>query len=132
MKQFRFSMKDHMDAAAAICGIEGWQGYRWTICDGGGAIVKGCVPSGTYTRGPRKGSPKFRPAAPNTERTVIVADLHMVKVAAEYETTGKCWDCKGSGQTFAGWSAAEGVRHRQCTRCNGTGKSDLLVGGCDE
>lgn len=116
---YRFSMRDHMDTAAAMVALEGWEAYRWEVCEGG-ALVNGCVPSGVYTRGPNKGHPKFRQATPGTERRVVVADAHMADVATRYEATGKCWNCKGSGQAWNGWSRETGVRYCTCPRCNGT------------
>ena len=115
------SISDVIDLAERKSGIEGWRGYRWTAADGGGSIVRGCVPSGMYSRGPRKGLPKFRPAVPNTERTVVVTDDEMQAVAVEYERGGKCWHCKGTGKTLSRVHVTEGTTYRDCRRCGGTG-----------
>lgn len=116
------SIRDVLDLAEQKSGIEGWKGYRWwTLADGGGSIVCGCVPSGVYSRGPRKGQPKYRPATPGTERTVIVSDDELHAAAAEFEQAGKCWHCKGAGKTIAQIHVTEGTTYRNCARCNGTG-----------
>ena len=56
------------------------------------------------------------------DEKVVVSDSEMNAFAQEYErTTGKCWNCKGSGQAFAGWSKDEGTKTRPCERCQATG-----------
>jgi hypothetical protein len=118
---YRFSMRDAMDLAAKKTGVAGWCAYQWEAV-GDDNIVRGCVPLGTYTRGPRKGHPKFKPAMPGSERTIVVAKIELERHAAEYEETeGKCWDCKGEGKELAGWSVEEGNKYRTCTRCKGNG-----------
>lgn len=119
--EYSHSIRDVMDAASQRTGIDGWQGYRWQSVEGG-SIVHGCVPSGVYSRGPRKGEPKFRPAMPGTERTVIVTDADLDKIAAAYENdNGKCWHCKGTGKTIARLHVTEGATYRDCSRCRGAG-----------
>lgn len=119
-RPFNFSIRDAFDAASSVVGIAGWEGHSWRAVEGG-SIVTGCVPSGVYTRGPRKGHPKFSPAMPGTKREVVVTVAQLDAIARDYEANGgKCWDCKGSGQTWAGWSAADGTKHRTCARCNGS------------
>ena len=118
---YRFSMADAFDIAREVVGMEGWEPYRWQLTDGDGQIVNGCKPSGYYTRGERKGQPKFRPATPGTERTVAISKRDLEARAAAYEAeTGKCWDCKGEGQECAGWSRDTGIKYRACSRCNGS------------
>lgn len=121
MRPYRFSMGDAFDLAKTIVGMDGWEPYRWQLADGDGHIVNGCKPSGYYTRGERKGQPKFRPATPGTERMVAISKRDLEARAAAYEAeTGKCWDCKGEGQTWAGWSSEAGHKHRTCARCEGS------------
>jgi DnaJ-class molecular chaperone len=43
----------------------------------------------------------------------------------KYESSGLCWNCKSTGQTWAGWSVSEGAKYRPCSRCSGTGKAAL-------
>lgn len=120
MGAYRFSIRDHFDAATKMTGIEGWQAHTWSACVGG-SIVKGCVPSGIYRSGPRKGHPKFKPGVAGTDRQVIVSEAQLAANAAEYEKSGKCWDCKGERQTWCGWSKDKGHSYRDCTRCGATG-----------
>lgn len=115
----KFSISDCMEAAEAKVGIDGWKAYRWEDCDGD-SIVTGDVPDGVYRSGPRKGRPRFK----GPGRRVIVTKAELQAKAAVYETeTGKCWDCKGTGQVWAGWSKADGTRYRDCPRCNATGNA---------
>lgn len=120
--QFRHSMNDVMQLAAAKVGIDGWEAYQWEAADAGGSVLRGCVPSGIYTRGPRKGQPKFRPPTPGTERMVVVIRDELNTAAARYENaTVKCWDCKGEGKEIASISIRTGTTYRTCQRCKGTG-----------
>lgn len=116
----RTSFQDVADVAADAAGIEGWSVYLVEHVTGGW-LAKGCVPNGVYQRGPKKGRPRYGDPVEGTRRTVVVSDEQMRAAAAAYESSGQCWDCKGSGEVFAGWSAAAGVSKRPCTRCNGTG-----------
>lgn len=119
---YRHSIRDVMDLAAKKTGIEGWQAYRWSAVEGGD-IVRGCVPCGVYSRGPRKGLPKWRPATPGTEREVVVVRSELDAAAETYEREEcKCWHCKGEGKTVSRVSVIDGTSYRECCRCSGTGK----------
>ena len=113
-----FSIRDIMGAAEAKAGIDGWRAYSWERC-GEDSIVTGDIPAGVYKSGKRKGKPKFK----GPGRKVIVTRAELQAKATVYEAeTGKSWDCKGTGQTWAGWSKTEGTRYRECQRCGGTGE----------
>jgi hypothetical protein len=114
-----FSINDCMEAAEAKVGIEGWKAYQWEDCDDD-SIVTGSVPDGVYSKGPRKGKPRFV----GKGKRVIITRVELEARAIAYEAeTGKCWDCKGTGQTWAGWSRTEGTKYRECQRCAGTGEA---------
>lgn len=116
-----FTIKDCFDFAIPAAGIEGWLPVQWQLAEGG-YIVNGCVPSGTFVRGPRKGQPKFRPGTPGTHRTIILTEEQLTARAVAYEAAGdKCWNCKGEGRVAWGWSETEGTTHRPCSRCSGSG-----------
>lgn len=86
------------------------------------AQVTGAAPVGIYSRGPRKGQPKW-PAAKDCQVFQFTPDqLEQVKLTWEAET-GHCFQCGGSGQERFGWSKAEGSRYRKCGRCSGTGEA---------
>lgn len=54
-------------------------------------------------------------------RAIVLPDAELEAFAAEYErTTGKCYDCDGSGKVFARWSKADGVEYRTCPACAGS------------
>lgn len=120
---YNFSIKDAMDLAAKKTAVEGWQAWKWESITGG-HLVTGEVPNGTYTRGPGKGQPRFGQAGAQHKQRVIVSEAELQAVAAAHEAeTGECWDCKGTGKTWAGWSAKEGVTYRPCKRCGASGKA---------
>lgn len=119
--EYQHSIKDVMDLATSKVNIPTWQPYVWEKIEGGD-LVTGCVPDGAYTRGPRKGRPRFGKPIPGTRKVVAVTKMELDTRAAQYEATeGKCWRCKGEGSEFAGWSVTDGVRQRTCQRCNGSG-----------
>jgi hypothetical protein len=114
---YKFSIKDAMEAAEVKAGIEGWKAYKWENCDGD-SIVTGSVPDGVYSKGPRKGDPRFT----GTGKRVIISKVELETMAVAYEAeTGKCWNCRGTGKTWAGWCRHKGTSYRECERCNGTG-----------
>ncbi len=116
---YSFSIKDAMEAAEVKVGIEGWKAYEWQNCDGD-SIVTGSVPDGVYSKGPRKGEPRFK----GPGERVIVSKVELETMAVAYEAeTGKCWDCRGTGKMWAGWNKAEGNSYQECQRCNGTGEA---------
>jgi hypothetical protein len=115
----KFSIEDVMTFAKSKVGIDGWVAYTWEAC-GDDSLVTGDVPSGIYRSGPRKGKQKFT----GPGRKVVVTRQEMQAKATAYESdTGKCWDCKGTGQVWAGWSKTDGTRYRDCQRCNATGNA---------
>jgi hypothetical protein len=115
---YSFSIDDCMKAAETKVAIEGWKAYKWEDCDGD-SIVTGDIPYGVYRSGPRKDRPRFK--GPGRRVVITKAELQVIATAYEAET-GKCWECKGTGQTWAGRSIAEGNKYRKCQRCAGTGE----------
>ena len=119
--RYRFSIRDAMEIAASKSGIADWQGYAWEAM-GNGSVVTGCVPDGVYSRGPRKGNPRFSRPVEGTHRKVVISDSDMDVYAQNYEaTTGKCFECRGTSHVYNGWSRDEGLRQASCERCGGSG-----------
>jgi hypothetical protein len=114
-----FSINDAMKYAESKVAIPGWEAFKWEVA-GEDSIVEGSVSQGTYRSGPRKGQPKL--ARPGTKVVVTKSELQAAAVAYEAET-GKCWDCKGTGQVMKRWSAAEGTSYKTCPRCKGSGEA---------
>jgi hypothetical protein len=86
----------------------------------GGVLVSGGIP-GVYTRGPRKGKPKWEG---NSLTRVIVTDAEIEAERTAYsQRTGNCWRCQGAGQELVGWSRVEGQLCKPCRLCNQTGKA---------
>lgn len=122
MTPYSCTIRDVMDLAEFASGNPAWGAY----CAGsatGGYIVDGCVPYGTYSRGPRKGKPRYSHPKATDRRTIIVTTDQVQAAASAYESCGRCWQCKGSGKEWSGWSAETGTRQRTCRRCQGTGKA---------
>lgn len=111
-----FSIRDAMDAAEKKSKISGWKAYAWESASGG-HIVTGETPAGVYLKGPRKGKDKYNGL---NKMTIVVSESELKEAASSYEEeTGKCWNCKGGGKVFSGWSAKEGTTYRPCDRCGG-------------
>lgn len=109
-----------------VAGPEGWEVCAWErIGDGNDLVVTGGVPRLLKT-GPRKGKPTWRDV-PTQKAVVTGAEIEAEKARYE-EQTGKCSDCMGKGEVFANWSAADGVKHRRCKRCDGTGERPNVGG----
>lgn len=127
-RPFLFSINDAMNVAAKKAGIDGWQAYRWRALDNGprsDSLVIGCVPDGFYTRGDRKGRPRFSKPKPGTVRELAVTHAELISYAETYvRETGRCWDCKGEGRTLAGAGLQDDGsiyrNYRTCTRCGGS------------
>ena len=113
----------HLDEVARrkAKGPEGWAVCAWErIGDGNDLIVTGGVPR-LLKAGPRKGKPTWRDVP---VQKVVVTGEEIAAERARYETaTDNCADCMGIGKVFASWSAAEGVKHKDCRRCGGDGKA---------
>lgn len=71
--------KDFFDAVSVLIsadiGLPGWRGYRYTWIDNTDLLeIKGCIPAGVYTRGPRKGQVRWRhPSNAHTQCTVTMS-----------------------------------------------------------
>jgi len=110
---------------------EGWRWVSFKVLDHVGKNPKdwhfaqydGAVYPHLITRGPRKGRPNYRKPVPGTQRTVILDDRAFEAWKLQWQNdTGLCCVCAGSGEVWAGWSAAEGNRTRPCDDCNTTGQ----------
>lgn len=116
---YNYSIGDIMEVAEKKRGVDGWKSVVWHA-SWNGFLVEGCIPDGVYSRGPRKGRPRFN----KPYDKVVVTSAEMDEAAQSYEAvTGKCWDCKGTGQVWNGWSKADGSKYRQCLRCDGSGEA---------
>ena len=86
-----------------------------------GYELRGSVPIGTYSRGPRKGRPKW-PRLAQLQRVVITMDeVRQARIRWENET-GLCSHCGGSGQQVKSIGIS-GTTYRECIACDGTGKA---------
>lgn len=116
---------DYGDLARKVVGRQGWEPYRWSLQDPepgkmAGCYVTGSIPDGVFRSGPRKGRPRYStPGATHTQTVFIPRDA-VIEAARRYEQTGQCWNCKGTGKVWAGWSRETGTKQRACPRCNGT------------
>lgn len=98
-----------------------WRAYRWEV-NGRGVYVEGAIPLTVYQRGPRRGQVKWKPRT--HEAAIVVLNGQHCAWLTEWEAaTGKCHNCSGTTQEWAGWSAKDGSRYRPCRRCEATGKA---------
>jgi hypothetical protein len=96
---------------------EGWAWFSWQCVGEDAVILKGCVPTRAYTKGPRKGRSVYDPPY----REVVVTDAEVLAERKRFEDeTGKCGECSGAGREFARWTAAHGTEWRPCRLCNGS------------
>ena len=97
---------------------DGWEVCGWERVGADGLIVQGGVPR-LLKSGKNKGRRTFRDSAISR---VVLTDAEIKEEKARFsQETGKCAECEGSGQEWAGWSAAEGNRYRTCRACDGSG-----------
>jgi hypothetical protein len=118
----------HAIAARRVHGLPAdWQPRIYGCLDRDlGFYLRGAVPIGTYSRGPRKGRPKWPPLG-QLERVVITADeVKQARICWENET-GLCSHCGGSGQQVKS-TGINGTTYRECGACSGTGKALHLRG----
>jgi len=111
----------HTIAARQVHGLPAdWQPRIYGCLDRDlGFYLRGAVPIGTYSRGPRKGRPKWPPLG-QLQRVVITADeVKQARIQWENET-GLCGSCGGTGQQVRSIGVS-GTTYRQCTACDGTG-----------
>jgi hypothetical protein len=104
-----------------------WQPRIYGCLDRGlGFYLRGAVPIGTYSRGPRKGKPKWPPLG-QLDLVVITADeVKQARIQWENET-GLCSHCGGSGQQVKS-TGINGTTYRECVACDGTGTALHLRG----
>jgi hypothetical protein len=100
---------------------DGWWMFKWEKVGDDILLVTGavCPPKKT---GKYKGRPNYKGRDRSTEARIglTYAEIDATRLAWEAET-GKCSECQGSGQEWAGWSKDEGNRFRPCRRCGATG-----------
>lgn len=81
-------------------------------------MMTGCVSSGNFTRGKRKGRPRYD----GKPIQAVVTDAEANAEFARYERdTSKCGECMGTGQIVAGWHYQNGTTYRPCLHCHGNG-----------
>lgn len=112
----------HAIAARAVHGLPAdWQPRIYGCLDRDQFYLRGAVPIGTYSRGPRKGRPKWPPLG-QLDLVVITADeVKQARICWENET-GLCSHCGGSGQQVKS-TGINGTTYRECDACDGTGKA---------
>lgn len=87
-----------------------------------GFYLRGAVPIGTFSRGPRKGRPKFPPLGQLQKVVITTDEVRQEQIRWEHET-GLCVHCGGSGERVRSTSIQNGTTYRQCNECKGSGKA---------
>jgi hypothetical protein len=108
-------------AARRICGLSPeWEPRIYRSLDSCGVELIGAKPIGEYTRGPKKGQPKFPPR--KDLRSVFLPRDQISQTRQQWEQeTGLCSHCGGSGQTIR-IASIHGNTYKPCDRCKGTGR----------
>lgn len=122
----REALMSHLDEVARrkVSGPEGWEACGWERIGGGNDfVVDGGVPR-LLKAGPSKGEKTWRDVP--VQKAVVTGDELKAEHARYEAETGKCGDCYGNGEVFASWHHIEGVKHHECDRCGGTGRSRFL------
>lgn len=107
---------------------EDWRWYRWERKEYDKPhefmIIEGAVCHGVYTRGKHKGRTNWKLRDKSTERTFVIRRDEIEQFQHEWSgKTGLCFECYGTGEDWAGWSAKEGDRYKPCRHCGATGKA---------
>ena len=113
----------HAITARRVHGLpDDWQPRIYGCLDRGlGFYLRGAVPIGTISRGPRKGRLKWPPLG-QLQKVVITPDeVRQTRIQWENET-GLCSYCGGSGQQVKS-VGINGTTYRTCISCDGSGKA---------
>ena len=112
---------DHRERVARrkLGNPENFEFYHWrAFGDGNGRAVMltGCVVTSVYSKGPRKGQPKYDGAPMTAYVTSDEEAEERTRWAAE---TGKCPECYGLGHCVTGWKRDVGTTWKTCRACGG-------------
>ena len=113
----------HAITARRVHGLpDDWQPRIYGCLDRDlGFYLRGAVPVGTYSRGPRKGRPKFPPLGQLQRVVITQEEVLQTQIQWEHET-GLCCRCGGSGQQVKS-TGINGTTYRTCIQCDGTGEA---------
>lgn len=96
-----------------------WEPCRWEALGHGAeadCLITGGVP--VIRNGKRKWPPITK-----CERVCVTHAEYIAERKRFEAETGKCSNCDGTGQEWAGWSASDGNRYRDCRHCHATGRA---------
>ena len=113
--------------AASKVGIDGWVGYSCEMKKSPYGhyfeVVGAVCPAG-------KGDddPDYSKADKSTEQTISFTPQQHDAFVESWELENKlCMMCHGKGEVPIAWNKDKGVYHyRQCDRCHGTGKNQIV------
>mgnify|MGYP000102432748 CR=1 FL=1 len=116
--------------AASKVKIDKWIGYR---CDrkespyGFYFEITGAV-CPAYKQGEKKGQTNYSKADKATERTITFTPQEHDDFVQNWEVLNKlCMKCKGKGSAATAWNSTKGAyNYRECDRCHGTGKNQVV------
>lgn len=78
---------------------------------------------GVFSRGPRKGTTRWKSGPRRNDIIVFVADAAHDKWLRTWERKNdQCCKCRGSREEAFSWSSTDGTSYRPCSRCGATGK----------
>jgi hypothetical protein len=87
-------------------------------------LVNGAVCHARFQKGKSAGCTDWKKRDKSTERMFVIRRAELEAFQREWQArTGKCFECYGTGQDWAGWNAKTGNRYRPCQHCKATGVS---------
>jgi len=107
-------------ARRKLAAPEAWYAYSFEVIGDNDYLVIGEIVTAFYTRGPRKGRPKFVGRGRKVVITRADVDAEILRYVA---STGNCPECFGTKEVFQSWSREEGTKKRPCTKCQATGRA---------
>lgn len=116
---------NHLESAARrqLAAPENWHAYAYEVIGENHYLVTGEITTKVYTRGKRKGRPKFLGHGTKVVLTREDVEAESRRYAL---STGKCPECFGTKEVFQGWSREEGTKTRPCEKCEATGVANHL------
>lgn len=116
---------NHLESAARrqLSAPENWYAYAYEVIGENHYLVTGEITTAVYTRGPRKGRPKFVGRGTKVVLTREDVEAESRRYAL---STGNCPECFGKKEVFQSWSREEGTKTRPCANCEATGVADHL------
>ena len=98
----------------------GFEFSGWEIVGPDTVVFRGGV-ARKISRGPRKGQRTWDKI---THKVAVTKAEEQEEVNRYESETGKCAECGGTGEMWAGWNHKTGHCYSECTKCSGSGAAN--------